>query len=296
MSLKVNIVAADSMGVRSIATFVEACGVSIGIDLGASIAPYRFSLPPHPLELKRLEEALDRARRYVNESQAIIITHYHYDHYLRDEPERYYKKLVYAKDIRYDINRSQSLRGYRFIVKGGVGDRASLEYADRRTFEFEGVKLRFSHPVWHGEEGTKLGKVLMVVVECDEGKVVFASDVQGPPTRDAIEWLSTEARGADILIVSGPASYLAGYRVSSESVSRGIEGLLEVLVRARPRVAIVDHHFVRDPKYNEYRKLVEERLRASGIPTRVLSAAEYMGKPFEPLEAMRKQLWKETKG
>ncbi|MCE4611520.1 MAG: hypothetical protein F7B17_06090 [Desulfurococcales archaeon] len=293
MSLRVRVIAADSMGVRSIATFVELCGVAIGIDLGASIAPRRFSLPPHPLELKRLEQSLDNARKYIIESDIIVVTHYHYDHYMRDEPELYYGKTVLAKDIKRDINRSQAIRGYRFIVKGGVRDKAKLEYADSREFVFERVRVRFSPPVWHGEEGTKLGKVLMVSLECEEGKIVFASDVQGPPTREAIEWLSREAKDADVIIISGPPSYLAGYKVSLDAVRRGVEGLEEVIVRAAPRVIIVDHHFLRDIRYVELKAEIESRLSRRGLQPRIITAAEYMGKPIEPLEALRKKLWKE---
>ena len=293
MSLRIKVIAADSMGVRSIATFAELCGTPIGIDLGASIAPRRFSLPPHPLELKRLEQSLDNARRYIMESDIIIVTHYHYDHYIKDEPELYYGKIVLAKDIKRDINRSQAIRGYRFIVKGGVEDKAKVEYADSREFVVEGVKIRFSPPVWHGEEGTKLGKVLMVALECDEGKIVFASDVQGPPTRDAVEWLSREARGADVVIISGPPSYLAGYKVSADAVRRGVEGLQEVVVRAAPKVVVVDHHFLRDLRYVELKAEIEEGLARIGSNSRVTTAAEYMGKPVEPLEAMRRKLWKE---
>ncbi len=293
VSLKVRVVAADSMGVRSIATFVELCGVPIGVDLGASIAPRRFSLPPHPLELERLERSLDNARKYVLESEIIVITHYHYDHYIRDEPELYYRKIVLTKNIKRDINRSQAMRGYKFIVKGGIGDRARMEYADSREFMLEGVRIKFSPPVWHGEEGTKLGKVLMASFECDEGKIVFASDVQGPPTLEAIEWLSREARNADVVIISGPPSYLAGYKVSIDAVRRGVEGLEEVITRANPSTIIVDHHFLRDLKYVELMTEIENRLARRGLRSEIVTAAEYMGKPVEPLEAMRKKLWKE---
>lgn len=296
VSLRVKVIAADSMGVRSIATFVELCGVPIGIDLGASIAPRRFSLPPHPLELKRLEQALDNARKHILESEIIVVTHYHYDHYMRDEPELYYGKTVLAKNIKRDINRSQAIRGYRFILKGGIENRAKVEYADSREFMFEGIQIKFSPPVWHGEEGTKLGKVLMVSLKCDEGKIVFASDVQGPPTPEAVEWLSREAKEADLVIVSGPPSYLAGYRVSVDAVKRGVEGLRKVIERAAPKTIIVDHHFLRDLKYVGLKAKIESELSRKGLQPKIVTAAEYMGKPVEPLEAMRKKLWGEEEG
>jgi len=66
----VSILAADSMGVRSLATVVNACGVRLGLDLGASLAPRRYGLPPHELELKALERALKRAAEEVQASDA----------------------------------------------------------------------------------------------------------------------------------------------------------------------------------------------------------------------------------
>ena len=49
--------AADSLGVRSMATYVEAGALRLLIDPGAALAPLRFGLGPTPDE----EEALTRA-------------------------------------------------------------------------------------------------------------------------------------------------------------------------------------------------------------------------------------------
>ncbi len=290
----VRIVAADSMGVRSLATFVEACGVPIAVDLGASIAPRRFSLPPHPIELERLERALEEARRLLAESLVAIVTHYHYDHYLRWDPELYYGRMLLVKDIRRDINRSQAIRGYRFLVKGGVRDRASVEFADSRSFEVEsGVRIDFSPPVWHGEPGTKLGKVLMTRISCEEGIVVFASDVQGPGSREALSYLEEWSQPRpDLLVISGPPTYLGGYRVRSGSIDEGLRNLEALVGRVKPRVLVADHHLVRDPSYTR----VIEKLRSVGSPlgVSVVTAAEFMGLPVEPLESMRRELWREA--
>ncbi|MFP3264871.1 MAG: hypothetical protein RXO54_03455 [Acidilobus sp.] len=43
---------------RSIATVVNICGVRLGIDLSASLAPRRYGLPPHELELQRCTGSL----------------------------------------------------------------------------------------------------------------------------------------------------------------------------------------------------------------------------------------------
>ncbi len=286
--MRIRVIAADSMGVRSIATVVEACGYVVGIDLGAALGPRRYGLPPHPVELRRLEESLDRVYRWILDSDIVVITHYHYDHYVRDRPDLYKGKVLLVKNPVSDINRSQRLRSYRFLRKNGVEDLARVRYADGSSFRFGRLEITFSKPLWHGEEGTRLGKVLMVLVRCEGESFVFASDVQGPMNREALEVLKSW-RG-DVVLMDGPPTYFAGYKVSRESVDMGLEYMLELVSQARPGILIVDHHLVRDLGY---RSLISRHLEAaSRVGVRLVSAAEFMGVREEPLEAMRRYLWR----
>lgn len=287
--MKVRLLAADSMGVRSIATHVEICGLSIAVDLSASLAPRRYGLPPHEEEVKALEDSLDTIRAYLKESHVAVITHYHYDHYLAGEPELYYGKKLFVKNPREEINVSQRIRAHKFLIKGGITDKAEVSYADGGTFNVENVTLRFSPPVWHGEPGTKVGKVLMLSIECDEGRVVFASDVQGPADEEARAWLVGLGR-VGVLVIDGPPTYFAGYKVPRTAVEEGFRGLLYVLKKLRPRVAVVDHHIARDKAYEELLSHIRE---ASGLSS-IESAAGFMGKPLRLLEAHRRELWNGT--
>lgn len=288
--MKARIVAADSLGVRSLAVHLEACGYSIGVDLGASIAPRRYGLPPHELELRELERALESARKLVEESHIIVVTHYHYDHYLRDDTELYRGKTLLVKDIRRDINRSQALRGYRFLVKSGLRDQADVRFADAAAFEFPGgLRIEFSEPAWHGEPGTRLGKVLMLRVTCEGGSFVYASDTQGPGSREALARL-LEWKGADLLVISGPPTYFAGYKVSRDSVVEGLRNLERLALEAKPKTLLVDHHLLRDLRYEEALAPIRERASKSGV--KVVTAAEYMGVEPRLLEARRKELWR----
>jgi len=150
------------------------------------------------------------------------------------------------------------------------------------------VKLHFSPPVWHGEPGTKVGRVLMLSVECDEGRVVYASDVQGPVDEEARDWLARLPPGSvDVLVIDGPPTYFAGYKVPREAVEEGFRGLAYVLRRIKPKNAIVDHHLARDKSYEDLLGQVREN---SGLAS-VKSAAEFMGKPLRLLEAYRRELW-----
>ena len=57
------------------------------------------------------------------------------------------------------------------------------------------------------------------------------------------------------------------------------------------KTIVLDHHFMRDLNYRE--RVRELYAHASQRKVKVVSAAEYMGKPVEMLEALRKKLYEE---
>ncbi len=283
--VRVRILAADSMGVRSMATIVEAGGVKIAVDPGVSYAPRRYGLPPHPRELERLEEKKELIYGELIDTDIIVITHYHYDHYLyhEDEAEYYKNKILLIKDPRHSINVSQRIRAHRLLKKMNIESIAKdIHILDNNVYEIDkGLIIRGSPPVPHGPDDSKLGYIAMVLIECCGERIVHASDVQGPISRKALEIIA-EWRPT-ILIISGPPTYFAGLKVEEEQVRQGLNNLS--LLAEIADVLVADHHFARDLEYPSYL----DQLRR--INTRVLSAAEFMGLPVELLEAQRKLLW-----
>ncbi|MEB3759938.1 MAG: hypothetical protein GSR81_03730 [Desulfurococcales archaeon] len=290
--MKVRIIASDSMGVRSLATVVETDEGVVGIDLGASLAPRRYSLPPHPVELKQLEESLDHAKKWILESDIVVITHYHYDHYIRDEPELYNGKILIIKDPKHNINRSQAIRSYVFLKKLGVEQIAKeVLIGDGNRFKFGKLSITVSSPVWHGYPGTRVGRVLMLLVECCGESMIFTSDVQGPADPEAVEILSRWGeKRPSIIVLGGPPTYFAGFKVPLKHVEAGLRGMEEVIRRVRPEVLVVDHHLLRDRDYLE--KISHIVKVAKSMNVRLLTGAEYMGRPLNQLEAMRRELWR----
>ncbi len=288
--MKIKLIAFDSMGVRSMATVVETSDVKIFIDPGASLAPRRYGLPPHPLELEELSYRLDLIRRELEDSDIVVISHYHYDHYLyHSEDIDYYRgKILLVKHPELNINRSQRIRAYVFFKKNNVIEKArQIEYADGRTFKYGDTVITFSEPVPHGDDGTPLGYVLMTLIVGDGERFVHTSDVQGPISNRALEillqWKPSE------IVLCGPPTYFAGYKVPVEVVEKGLENMKKLVQEVKMRRLVVDHHFLRDIDYrSKMRDLLEIATAQSTI---VETAAEYMGFNVRQLEAYRRDLW-----
>jgi len=85
--MKILPLAADSLGTRSMATFVETGDINILVDPAVSLGPRRYGLPPHPLEYEKMDEHWGNIKKYVASSDVLILTHYHYDHHDPGYPE-----------------------------------------------------------------------------------------------------------------------------------------------------------------------------------------------------------------
>ena len=192
--------AADSLGVRSVATYVECGATRIVIDPGASLGRSRFNLPPADLEWAALKRANDRISGYAARATAIFVSHYHEDHF-RYDPAIYRGRTVWAKDPRRMLGQAQGERASK-LWKGIAGG-CRLDAAEGRRMETPDAELSASSPLSHGPDGTDLGYVVaLTVTDRREGfRFVHASDVQGPLSPVATAYLIRER--PDLLYLSG---------------------------------------------------------------------------------------------
>jgi predicted metallo-beta-lactamase superfamily hydrolase len=286
--VKVTPLAFDSLGVRSMATFVET-DLKTMIDPGLDLAPSRYGLPPTRPELDRAKELSEEIHRYAKETEIFIITHYHHDHYF-PEADFYRGKILLLKHPLRDINFNQRKRAKLFLKS--FGNKAKrIEFADGKQFEFSDTRLKVSSSFPHGEALSKSGFVIGCSVSHGAEKLVFASDVQGPQVRDAVDWIVAE--DPDLVILSGYPTYLK-QNADERAFKASRQNLIEILARTRTKIIILDHHLTRDSEYRDKIKETVERARSMGRD--ILTAAEYLGKEPDLLEAKRKELHRAERG
>lgn len=287
VKMKIKLIASDSMGTRSMATYVETEDVKIFIDPGVALGPSRYGLPPHPLEVKRLDEHWREVVRYASKAEVIVVTHYHYDHHSPwDDLDIYDGKLVLIKHPKEKINRSQIGRA-AFFLEQIKGKPSRLEYCDGKSFSFGNTVVKFSKPVYHGTN-PKLGYVVEVLIEDGSMETfLFTSDVEGPSIHDQVDFV-LESK-PNILYVDGPMTYMLGYRYSLKSFDESIKNLVKVVETCPLKTLILDHHLLRDLEWEN--RVLEVIRKASKRRIEVTTAAKFAGKPQDMLEARRKELY-----
>lgn len=298
--IKVTPLAAESFGVRSMCTAVETPDVVVLLDAGVSLCPYRFSLPPHPIEFQTIAKLRGKIAQAADKAEVVTISHYHFDHHTPSyedwvvnwteatETARqiYQNKTVLIKNPKENINTSQRQRAYMFQKTGGKYAK-NLEPADGKTFSFGQTVLRFSEAVVHGPENSMLGWVIMAVVEYEEERFMFAPDVQGPMSSHTCDLILKEA--PSVIMLGGPPFYLGGFRVEDSQLELGLQNL-ERIVEVVP-VVILEHHALRDEAWKH--NVAPVHLQASKTGHCVVTAAEYAGNENLFLESIRKQLYQD---
>ncbi|RLF98896.1 MAG: hypothetical protein DRN47_04660 [Candidatus Wolframiiraptor sp.] len=285
--MNVRVLAADSMGTRSMCTLIETKNARIIIDPGAALGPRRYGLKPHQLEYERLSAHKQLIEKEAAEADLIIITHYHYDHFPRprENIEWLRGKKILLKDPVNNINFSQRWRAKLFLDKLKKVD-ARVEVADSKEIRFKGCRILFSHPVQHGND-SRLGFVLETLISSGGERVIHSSDVEGFVERDQLKFILKHK--PDILICDGPITYLLGDKFTEEEMKKSITNLLEVIKRRFLQDLIIDHHLMRDL---EWKTRIRDLLDAAeSLGVRVLSAARYMGFSEDLLEARRRELY-----
>ncbi|MDR2699856.1 MAG: hypothetical protein LBC12_03470 [Nitrososphaerota archaeon] len=292
--------AAESFGVRSMCTFVQTPDVSVLLDAGISVCPWRFNLPPHPVEFQNIQSLRGRIAGVAGKAQIVTVSHYHYDHYtpsfedwivnwtLLTESARqiYQNKTLLIKNPEKDINKSQRERAETFLQTGAKYAK-TVEVADNKTFIYGKTKLEFSKAVPHGEDNSAMGYVIMVAIEYnDNERFMFAPDVQGPMSNKTLQLILEKP--LSMLMLGGPPFYLQNIRITDVALQNAVSNLKDI-IKTVP-LTILEHHTLRDEHFQQKIRSLKEHAKQAGHG--LLTAAEFVNEENNFLEANRKNLYK----
>ncbi len=283
--MKIVPLASDSMGTRSMATFVETKDCNVLIDPGVALGPYRYGLEPHPLELERMAIHWKNIKCHAEKADVFVVTHYHYDHHDPDEPLVFKNKTLLTKHPKENINKSQKKRAAFFLEQLG-GLPKKIEFSDGKEFSFGETLIRFSKAVPHGTN-TRLGYVTEVCVQEGKEKFIHTSDVQGPSLEEQVQFLLDEK--PKVIFCDGPMTYMLGYRYSKKSLEMSVENIIRIMEETKVKKFALDHHFLRDLEWNEWMDKAYEVAKKKKV--KLMTFADFLGEKNDMLEARRKELY-----
>ena len=264
---------------------VETADVKILIDPGVSLAPLRFGLPPHPLEIRRMNELWVNIKERASRADVLIITHYHFDHFDPTEPLVFRDKTLLIKHPREGINASQSQRA-RELMRNLRTLPRRMELADGNRFDFGSTSIQFSGPVPHGPTA-KVGWVVKVSVREGGQCFLYTSDIQGACRPEHMRFILAEK--PDTIYMDGPLTYMIGQGFSLSELRASIQNIRQIIETGNMRTLILDHHLLRDPNWRDEVREIFVSAAEKGV--KVVTAAGFLGLEDELLEAGRGRLF-----
>jgi predicted metallo-beta-lactamase superfamily hydrolase len=281
--MRIEILGAESLGVRGLSCVVEVEDRKIVIDPGLALGYRRHGLLPHPAQVAIGERVRRRILAELKDATDVVMSHFHGDHVPLPNANPYQLRAQQVAPL---------CRTAQFWVKGpqGLSDnmlrrRESLgKVLGRSLPNAEGQRnglLAFSLPMPHGKPQTKLGTVMMTRIEEKDTIFVHASDIQlldDDPVSLILDW------HPDIVLVGGPPLYLpwlsSKHREMAWKNARRLARHVDTL--------ILDHHLLRCEEGISWL----DRL-SSETGHWVICAADFMEHPRCLLEAQREQLYEE---
>ena len=281
--MKIEIIAAESLGVRGLCCFVRTKNKKILIDPGIALGYSRHGLLPHPFQVAVDERIQKKIIRRWFESTDIIISHFHGDHV----------PLADANPYQLNIKKISGLnRAVRIWSK--TSDHFS-PIEKKRAEHLENILntslipaesgktgiITFSDPLPHGRKSHNEQTVIMTRIE-ENTVFVHASDIQLLNDEAVSQILNWKP---DIVLAGGPPLYL-GNRIAPSLIKKARLNARR-LSQAIDTV-ILDHHLMRS-----YEGLKWIKRLSSNTKNKVFCGADFMKKPRLLLEARRERLYQD---
>jgi len=279
--MNLEIVGAESMGVRSMCCLLTFQGHRIIIDPGVSLGYTRKGLLPHPVQIAEGRSVREKIVQQLENATDVVFSHFHGDHVplldanpyqlsIESLPYRFRELRCWSKSG--DGLSSKMSRRFSELSKL-LGP--NLQVAEGKT---EGP-LAFSRAVPHGELNSRLGTLMMTRIEVDKQVFVHASDIQllhAPTVEQVINWQP------DIVLAAGPPLYLG--QLGKAERDMAWDSALQLA--SNIDTVILDHHLMRSTEGMLWLDWLSE-----AVSKKVYCAADFMGRPRQLLEARRTQLY-----
>jgi predicted metallo-beta-lactamase superfamily hydrolase len=278
--MQIEIIGAESLGVRGLCCTVRTRDHQVVIDPGVALGFRRHGLMPHPVQVIASERTKTLIEKALENATDIVISHYHGDHI----------PLVDANPYQLSMERVARLCACPRLWAKGTEDisynqahraKALAKSLGRIISVSEGMSdgpLAFSLPVPHGKRLGQGGSVMMTRVEEDGEVFVHASDIQmlnDEAIDKIIAWQPNK------VLASGPPIYLPSLTLQEQE-----DALRRTLCLAKKvDTLILDHHLMRSKKGEQWLDHV-----SSLTGRKVVCAADFMGIPRNLLESER-VLW-----
>ena len=283
--MKIKILGAESLGVRSLCVYVTTDDKKILIDPGIALGYKRYGLLPHPFQVA-IGYNIRKKIIFVLKSGVtdIVFSHYHGDHIPLPDANPFqldaYQVSPYFQKPKLWCKSAENISHNMLIRRNELMRILQRDFPNSEG-KIDG-NLRFSSPVFHGM--VKKNHVMMTKVEEGDTIFVHASDIQ-LLDNDAIslilKWNPT------IVLASGPPFYLKQYQ-TKEIYDKAWKNAVKLAMAKNLSTLILDHHLCRDKIGLDF---ISDLSKKTG--KKIICAAQFMKKQPMLLEAYRRELYDE---
>jgi hypothetical protein len=183
------------------------------------------------------------------------------------------RRELFRKGLRWFRTRVKNWNSAGWIPELKFKD-IEVRFPEGKTFKFGSTELRFTPPMFHGIEFSRVGWVFATVVKHGGEKLIHSSDLNGPIVEDYADWIIRE--NPEVLIMDGPMTYMRGYLLTKTTLNRAMANAARILEESDVRLMIYDHHLPREPRFRELTRMVWEM--GDRRKKKILTAAEFLGR------------------
>jgi len=223
-------------------------------------------------------------RLYLSGSGVVIITRFQVDTFSLLTPDQISGKTFFIKNPNRGVKSGLRSEVFTFLAQARQYD-AEVKLVDGMRLTLGNTAVHFSRPV-PGVSG-KEGEVLPLAIQERERTFLYTSEIAGQVNNTLAGFISHVS--PEVVYLDGPQWPPEDDKKETERFFTRMERISDALSGSPVRTLIIDHHIVRDPRWEQQHERIFSRLRSGRMS--VVTAATYRGDENNPLEARRQLLY-----